>query len=136
MKPYFFDPSVLLLAVGDDHPDRDACRNLLDLAGRGSIAIHLSVEGGQEFLFHRMRKGSLASAVEQFRALDQLVTWHSFDAEILRASALLVASGHLRGRDAVHAATAVAAGFTTIISTDHDFNDVPGLRRLTPDALT
>ena len=42
----FLDPSVLLLAIGRDHPHRDACRRVLALAGSGELTIHLSVEGG------------------------------------------------------------------------------------------
>ncbi|GAB96796.1 hypothetical protein KILIM_049_00140 [Kineosphaera limosa NBRC 100340] len=44
-----------------------------------------------------------------------------------------MAEGHARGRDAVHAATALAADFSAIVSCDADFDDIPGLRRLEPE---
>ena len=47
-----------------------------------------------------------------------------------------MATGPVRGRDAVHAATALLAGFTEIVSADKDLGSVPGLRRLDPANLT
>ncbi len=131
----FLDPSVLLLAIGRDHPHRDACRRVLALAGSGELTIHLSVEGGQEFLFHRMRIGDRTKAVQEFDAVDRLVVWHPFDEETLRASRDVVAAGSARGRDAVHAATAILGGFTEIVSCDADFDHIPGLRRKHPEDL-
>lgn len=136
MRAVFVDSSVLLLAVGGEHPLRGPCRGVLDLAGRDVLGLHLSVEGGQEFLFHRLRRGARDEALAQFAALDRLVTWHPFDAEILRASVRLVADCGLRGRDAVHAATALAAGFHLIFSCDEDFDAVPGLTRVDPRDLS
>ncbi len=132
MRPVFVDPSVLLLAVGGEHPWREPCRAVLGAAAAGEVRLHLSVEGGQEFLFHRLRRVGRQQAVEQFALLDRLAVWHSFDVEILRRSAELVRNDHARGRDAVHAATALAAGFASIVSCDPDFDGIPGLTRLDP----
>ncbi|MDN5746374.1 MAG: type II toxin-antitoxin system VapC family toxin [Nocardioidaceae bacterium] len=110
---------------------RQTCRDVVAAAGRGEVALHMSVEGGQEFLFHRMRKGSREEAVAAFDVLDRLVTWHAFEVEVLHAAVLLARAG-VRGRDAVHAATAQRAGFGGIVSPDRDFDAVPGLRRLDP----
>ena len=54
---------------------------------------------------------------------------------VLVWSAALVATGTIGGRDAVHAATALAAGFTEIVSADRDLDRVPGLTRRAPDDL-
>lgn len=135
MPPLFLDPSVLLLAVGGEHPDRPACRELLAAAGSGRVALHVSVEGGQEFLFHRLRIAGRERAVREFDQVERLAVWHPFDLDILRASRDLVSRGHARGRDAVHAATALAAGFAAIVSTDRDFDGIPGLARIAPGAL-
>ena len=133
--PQFLDPSVLLLAVGDEHPMREGCRRVLERAASGDVRIHLSVEGGQEFLFHRLRRSPCERAVEQFDDLLSLVVWHDFTLEVLRASRGLVAQGHARGRDAVHAATALLAGFTAIVSPDRDFDGIPGLLRVDPSEI-
>lgn len=132
MTSVFLDPVVLLRAFGGSHPDREACVALLESAQTGAVAFHLSVEGGQEFLFHRLRMGTREVAVAEFDAVDALVTWHSFDEDTLRASRRIVGDGQARGRDAVHAATALGAGFTEIVSLDRDFDHVQGLRRVSP----
>lgn len=133
-RPLFLDPSVLLLAVGGPHPARGGCRRVLAAAAAGAVTLHLSVEGGQEFLFHRLRRSDRDQAVLQFDQVDHIAVWHAFDVDILRASRQLVASTAARGRDAVHAATALAQGFDAIVSCDADFDGIPGLRRLDPDA--
>jgi predicted nucleic acid-binding protein len=132
VTPLFLDPSVVLLAVGGDHPFRDSCREVLAGAAADRLRLHLSVEGGQEFLFHRLRRVGRERALREFDQVERLVVWHPFDLDILRASRDLVSRGHARGRDAVHAATALAAGFSTIVSTDRDLDGIPGLARLDP----
>lgn len=72
------------------------------------------------------------SAIREFDQVERLVVWHAFDLDILRAARDLMARSHVRGRDAVHAATALAAGFDTIVSTDRDFDGIPGLTRRDP----
>ena len=44
----------------------------------------------------------------------------------------LTATTRIGGRDAVHAATALLAGFDAVVSPDRDFAVVEGLRRLDP----
>lgn len=132
----FLDPGVLLYAAGTDHPLRPISRRLFDDAVHGRARLHLSVEGGQEYLFHRLRRAGRSRAIAEFDLIDKVVVWHPFDADILRASRDLVARVQVRGRDAVHAATALAAGFTEIVSADSDFDGIPGLLRLDPATMT
>lgn len=136
MRAVFVDTSVLLLAFGAERQDRAGCLRLLELAAEGRVRLHVSVEAGQEFLFHRLRRSVLAEAVTDFDVLDRLVVWHDFDRDTLRRSRLLVAHGEARGRDAVHAATALLAGFSEIVTTDPDFDGIMGLTRLEPSSLT
>lgn len=135
MKPVFVDTSVVLLAVGTAHPLRAACRELIRAAAQGKLRLHLSVESGQEFLFHRLRRTARDRALAEFDELDTLAVWHPFDADTLRAARELMGSTNVRGRDAVLAATALAWGFTTIVSSDPDFDAIPGLKRLPPEEL-
>lgn len=135
MRHLFLDTAVLLYAFGGPSPHRDHCLAVLQAARAGQVQLHLSVEGGQEFLFHRLRRGPLESALEAFDAVDAVVEWHPFGVEVLRASRRMVADGEARGRDAVHAATALLAGFGQIVSPDPDFDGIRGLRRLDPGAL-
>ncbi|MDK7741286.1 type II toxin-antitoxin system VapC family toxin [Helcobacillus massiliensis] len=132
MTSLFIDSTVLLHAVGGPHPMREPSHILLGAAGESRVTLHASVEAGQEFLFHRMRRVGGAQAAQEFRIVDRLVLWHSFDQAVLRKSVELSSAGRIGGRDAVHAATAFLAGFNEIVSADRAFDGVPGLLRHSP----
>lgn len=135
MNRYLLDASTLLLAVGSAHPLREACQQWL-LAGEDHhVRLEASVEAGQEFLFHRVRRVGREQATREFAVLDELMVWHPFTEAVLRRSVELTASCPIGGRDAVHAATALEAGFTEIVSADRDFSGVPGLTLRHPSEL-
>lgn len=131
----FVDTAPLLYAVGGAHPSRVACRSILAAAAEGELELHASVEAVQEFLFHRLRRDERSRAVDAARAVRELVVLHPFDAEVAATMLDVVESSHLGGRDAVHVATALTAGFDHIVSTDPDLDGVPGLRRFTPEEI-
>jgi uncharacterized protein len=128
----FLDSAVWAYALGGEHPRRDACRALLLTAQRGQIELHASVELVQEVVFHRLRRTDRASAVAEGRAIERACALHPFDAAVLDKALELTATTAIRGRDAVHAATALLNGFHAIVSPDRDFAGVPGLRHLDP----
>ena len=128
------DTAVLLYAVGGDHPMRAGSRRIVAAAGNGQIELHASVEMVQEFVVHRMRRGSRPSAVRQARDVAGLCVLHDFDRAVLRTALDLISDADtLGGRDAVHAATALQHGLPIIVSPDHAFDNVPGLRRIDPN---
>ena len=129
---WFVDTSVLLIAAGGDSPERTACRAFLQRAHDERRTLHASVEMVQEFVHHRMRREPRAVAVETARDLLETCVLHAFDEDVLRDALHLIEASDVRSRDAVHAATALRAGFTTIVSLDTDFDAVPGLDRLAP----
>ena len=131
----FIDSTVVLLAAGGPHPARAACAALLTSAATGELTLHASVEMIQEFVFHRMRRERSASAAERMTVLGESLVLHPFDSDVLRDSLELIRTGSVRGRDAVHAATALAAGFDAIVSTDTDVDGISGLRRIDPTEL-
>jgi uncharacterized protein len=126
----YVDSSVLLLAAGADHPDRRWAVDHLDV--RHGRTHHASVECVQEFLFHRMRRVSRDRALEQAEAVMAGLVLHDFTTEVLVRSFDLVRATTVRGRDAVHAATALVAGVSTLITADRRFQQVPGLTVLHP----
>jgi uncharacterized protein len=128
----FADTSVLALAIGGEHEHRRSCRALLTAATAGQIELHVSVEAMQELLLHRMRRAGRDAAVADVRDSMRLCRTHSLDAVVLARSIDLVAATHLRGRDAVHAATALHHGFSEIVTTDADFDGLAELARLAP----
>lgn len=126
------DTSVLAYAAGGTHPQREHCRQLVAAAAARRLELHASVEMVQELLFHRMRRTSHVEAVAQARFAAGLCVLHPFDGAVLNRALELVAVSGLGGRDAVHAASALVAGFTEIVSADRDFDAVPGLLRQDP----
>lgn len=89
----------------------------------------------QEALHHRLRRTGLrAHAVGEIREAEPMFITLNFDHEVLERSLELVATTRVRGRHAVHAATALAYGIDTIASTDPAFDGIPGIRRLDPTA--
>jgi predicted nucleic acid-binding protein len=135
MRHLFLDTNVLIYALGEAHPLRAPCRALVRSAGEHEVRLHLSVEAVQEFLHHRMRRVERETTVRDTRNLLDLCRLHPFDEPVVRRSIELVSTTAIRGRDAVHAATALQHGFTEIVSTDPAFDGVPGLRRLDPADL-
>lgn len=125
----FVDTSVLLVAVGGPHPDREVCREFI---ARDPHGLHVGVEAVQEFAFHRLRRGERATAVRDARRLRLSTIVHDFDQAVLDLALELMDSTSLRGRDAVHAATAMRAGFDLIVTLDRDFGPIPGLAAMHP----
>lgn len=132
----FLDTTVLVHAAGGEHPMRDPCRALLMRARDGIVDLHASVEAVQEFLFHRLRRAPRPGAVAEARDISTFCQLHAFDAEVLDLSIQLVETTGLRGRDAVHTATALHHGFDEIVSADTDFDGIPGLARVDPSLFS
>lgn len=135
MTRVFVDTNVFLYALGTSHPYRDPCRTLVGKLARREIAGETSVEVLQEFMHVRRRRGpGMDEAVMRTR---EIMAWdlplHEVGEDDLRlALELLTASGRLPVRDAVHAATARNRGIDVILSTDRDFDSMPGFDRIDP----
>jgi predicted nucleic acid-binding protein len=132
------DSAVPLLALGKPSRWTAACLAVLGAAADGSIDAFASTEMIQEVVFHRQRRsGDPVAAVADARDTAELVTLLPFDQKVLnRALRLIESSAQIRGRDAVHAATALEHGIGVIISPDDAFDGIPGLERVDPSALT
>lgn len=127
------DASILIYALGDADPRREPCRRFLRDATSGSGRAYASVEMFQETLHHRLRRtGRRDVAVSELREAAPMFVTLNFDHEILEMALNLVETSHVRGRDAVHAATALAYGIETIASSDPAFDGIPGIRRVDP----
>ncbi|MEO9324333.1 type II toxin-antitoxin system VapC family toxin [Nocardioides sp. C4-1] len=132
MTGLFIDSGVVLYALGRPSELRSSCAAVVTAAVEGRCVLHLSVEAVQEVVFHRMRRVSRGAALQAGRELSALAVLHPFDEDVLRRSLVLIESSPIRGRDAVHAATAQALGFESIVSADSDFAVVPGLAVVPP----
>lgn len=126
------DANIVLFALGDSEPQRSRCRSFLDDVWRGSGSAYVSAEMVQEVVFHRMRRAGRADAVAAARRILPAFVVLDFDHEVLEAALGLIEATDVRGRDAVHAATALVYGIETIASTDPAFDQIPGIRRVDP----
>jgi len=87
----------------------------------------------QEVVHHRLRLGGdRQAAVADARDVMASMTILNFDREVLNLSLELIERTAIRGRDAVHAATALAYGIEKIASPDPAFDGIPGLVRIDP----
>ncbi|GAA1524383.1 hypothetical protein GCM10009788_30230 [Nocardioides humi] len=126
---------MLLYGFGEAHRWRLPSQALVQAAAAGEVAVHVSVEALQEFLHHRMRRCPRSLALQQAERVATVTRAHDFDHVIWDRALRLVESTPIRGRDAIHAATALEHGFAEIVTTDADFVVVPGLTPVAPDQL-
>jgi predicted nucleic acid-binding protein len=131
---YLVDSAVVVYALGAESQWRQPCRQVLVQAGQQRFSAYASVEMIQEFVHHRLRRsGDRAASAKQGRYAASLFTLLNFDREVLDLSLNLIERlPTIRGRDAVHAATALAYGIGTIVSPDKAFDGIPGLVRVDP----
>lgn len=124
-----FDTTVLVYAVGGDHPLAESARALVAEAREGSITAHTTPEVIQEFAHVRARRRSredaqtLASAFSAVLAPLQIITAQHLDAGLR----LWREEESLSSFDAVLAALAISLD-AQLISADRAFGRVPGLR--------
>jgi predicted nucleic acid-binding protein len=128
------DSTVAIHALGDAEPMRSKCRQFLARVNTGPGRAYASVEMVQEVVFHRMRRtGDRRASAQEGVYTAALATLLPFDREVLEIGLDLIARySDVRGRDAVHVATALAYGIGRIASSDHGFDGIPGITRLDP----
>ena len=128
------DTTVLMYAVGADHPLKDPCRRLVDAIGGGRILATTTVEVVQEFTHVFERRRSRTDAAAQARRYAQLLS------PLLPVSplaldyglALFEAHPGLGCFDAVLAAAALVEGAQALVSGDTAFANVIGLSHVAP----
>lgn len=129
------DTTVLVYAVGGDHPLAAPCREVVQAIGDGSVAATTTVEVLQEFTHVRARRRDRSDAVDITRSfarlLHPLLPLGADDLE--RGLELFAADDRLGTFDAVLAAATIRAG-ATLVSADQGFAGVPSLRHLDPSA--
>lgn len=134
MTRYLIDTNIFVYARGVEHRYREPCRDVLRAARDGAVALEASVEVAQEFAHLLLRRGvDRLAALEEVAELRDQCRLHAFDVEVWRlVTRLLAEHSQLGVRDAVHAATAVRAGISAIVSTDRVFDGVADLLRIDP----
>lgn len=135
--PVLLDSAVPLHAAGQASQHQVASRAILRAVARDEVEARASVEIFQEYNFHRLRRtGDRRRSVEETRRLMGVIAGLAFDSTVLDTALDLIARRpSIRGRDAIHAATALLFDIPAIVSPDRAFEEVPGLRRVDPAEL-
>jgi predicted nucleic acid-binding protein len=127
------DITVLIYAVGEEHPLRAPCQRLLVAHGEGRVDGATTVEAIQEFAHLRARRRSRSDAVDAARAFASSLTMLMATPEDLdRGLGLFADHPGLGSFDAVLAAVAMAHGAEALVSADIGFAAIPGLRWIDP----
>jgi uncharacterized protein len=129
------DTTVLVYAMGRDHPYRDPCRTLVAAVASGDLDATTTVEVVQEFVHVRARRRDRAEAAELGRDYASLLAplIAPTGDDLRDGLALFEREPCLGAFDAVLAAAAVNAGVEAVVSADAAFAQVPRLQHLLPE---
>ncbi len=127
------DTTILVLAVGADHPLRDAARRLVESVASRMLEATTTPEVVQEFAHVRARRRGRRDAVALARRYAELLSpLIVTDADHLERGLRLFGEHPALGAfDAVLAAAALADD-AALVSADGDFAAVPSLRHVVP----
>ena len=134
----FLDANVPIYASGKEHPYRDPCARILQMAAAHPRSFISDVEVLQE-LMHRYRaSGRWRLGREALQAFAEVM--HDriepvFEEDIILAATWADTHSGVSSRDLVHAAVMRRVGSVRVISADTDFDGLPGLTRLDPLAV-
>ena len=130
------DTTVLIYAVGAEHPFRKPCQQLITAIADGAVTGTTTVEVIQEFVHVRARRRGRADAADLARDYIELLTPLLVVEETdLREGLRLYEEGMGFGSfDAVLAAAARASGAEAVVSGDSAFAGIHGIRHVVPDA--
>jgi len=127
------DTTVLIYAVGVDHPLREPCRNLLVAHAEGRVEVTTTVEVIQEFAHVRARRRSRADAGALARHFAEAFRLFVTRPEDLAAGlALFEQHATLGALDSVLAGGALNQGAEALVSADRAFAEVVGLLWIDP----
>ncbi len=129
------DTTVLVYAVGTEHPFRDPCRQLIEAITERTLEATTTVEVIQEFAHVRARRRGRADATrlsnDYAELLSPLITATPED---LRAGlAIFERDEHLGAFDAVLTASAAARNATALVSANSAFAATPDVAHVVPD---
>ena len=125
----FIDSNIPMYVAGADHPNRAPATRFMEQVRTGEIEGCTSTEVLQEILYRYSALGRLDLAGKVYDLFVQIVP-EIFDVSLGDtdvARDLLVATGGLPARDAVHAAVMLNRRVTTIATFDRGFARVGGL---------
>jgi predicted nucleic acid-binding protein len=134
----FVDANVPIYAAGKEHPNKEPCARILMMAAEDPLSFVTDAEVLQELL-HRylaLRRWALGrDVVKAFAEVmyDRIEPVYADD--IAEAARLADRYQSASARDLVHAAVMNRLGVGRIVSSDTDFDRLPGITRLDPSKV-
>jgi predicted nucleic acid-binding protein len=129
------DTTVLIYAVGAEHPLREPCRSILAAHGEGRIEATTTIEVVQEFVHVRARRRSRSDAVTLARRFAEAFDLIAISGDDLQLGLQLFEHHPRIGAfDAVLAAAALTHGAEALVSADQAFGAIPALPWMDPAA--
>ena len=129
----FVDSNVPMYLVGAEHPHKSAAARMLERAIVNGERLVSDAEVLQEILHRYLAIGRHDAIQPAFDALlkvvDEVFPVERQDVE--HAKDLLHGSRKLSARDAIHVALMERHGVAEILTFDAEFDQVPGIKRLT-----
>ncbi len=135
--PFFLDANVLMYALGEEHPRKQACTQVLELIENDAIQVVSNAEVLQEVLhrYRSLQKFEIgAKAFMHFKVLCEEI-WPVDEDDLDRALELLWMAPGIKVRDAIHAASMLNRHHSKILSTDTHFDLIEGITRVAPADL-
>ena len=128
------DTTVLVYAVGAEHPLRDPSRRLVEAIAAGRVDATTTIEVIQEFVHVRARRQGRADAAKVGRNFADLLAPLLVMPESAVEAGLRIfeRSKSLGVFDAFLAATALASGAEGLVSADRAFSSVTRLAHVVP----
>lgn len=126
------DTTVLVYAVGEEHPLREPSRGLIAAISENRVEGSTTVEVIQEFVHVRARRRDRRDAADRGRDLLRLLgpLMAPGDADLALALRLFEEHEGLGMFDAVLAATVMLSGADALVSADRAFASIRGLAHL------
>lgn len=128
------DTTILVYALGADHPLQAPCRRLIQAVTEGRIEASTTPEVVQEFVHVRARRHGRQDASRQGRDYAALLAplLPVGESSLLLGLRLFEEHPELGAFDAVLAATAIASVVDALVSADRAFAQVRGLPYIDP----
>lgn len=134
----FVDTNIPIYAAGQAHRYKEPCARIIRVIADNPTHFITDAEVLQELMHHYLRTNRWTVGREIFRRFETLLQGRiepTYPEDVSEAARLADQGRQSNSRDLVHASVMCRYGTSLVISTDTDFDRIPGVRRLDPMQL-
>ncbi len=131
----FIDTNIPIYAAGQDHRYKEPCARIIRTIANSPTHFITDAEVLQELMHHYLRTNRWTAGREIFRRFETLLQGRiepTYPEDVSQAAQMADQRHQSNSRDLVHASVMRRYGTSLCISTDTDFDRIPGVRRLDP----